>query len=468
MDSTSETVTKNAAPAVDSVAGGSDGCTGGWTRSWMIVVFAAALAIRLPLMTQPGFGGDLMQFVMWADRGAALGTAALYDQRPDGRRISNYPPGYLYVLRGVARVHDFFAPSDAPLSIQTFGEVGLSYDSPEARRAYFFFKLPAVLADAALAMLLVGLLWGRVGGAWAASAGMACAMLPCMWHNSAAWGQMDGILALLLVLSLEAARRGRVGWMAAVAVAAMLTKPQAAMIAPIWIVSLVRAARADRQAVARAVSAAFVVAVALLWPVRSRLDGVWDALAGAAKYYPFTHLNGFSAWFLQQPIDAPDLGQLARVYARDDSAWLAGLKPRTIGLVAVIGIWTYVFVRARRVIGGADSIERWIDWAARVLPLAFFVLATQMHERYLFPAVAIWLWAARPTAAWAASTGLLALSVTVNQCWVWPGSAEGWYTEWARRAASGPWLGLRTGVYFSLVNAGLLAWTLARRPVQGR
>ncbi len=468
MDSTSDSVKAGLTDSSVTLPGPPGARADGWARPLMAMVFAAALAIRLPLMTQPGFGGDLMQFVMWADRGTTLGTAALYDLRPDGRRFSNYPPGYLHVLQGVACLHDFFAPPEARLSIQTFGEVGLSYETPEARRAYFLFKLPAVLADAALAMLLVVLLWRRVGGAWAGSVGAAYALLPCVWHNSAAWGQMDGFLAMLLVLSVEAARRGRVGWMAGLAAASVLTKPQAAMILPIWIVALARAARADRQAVARAVSGAFVVSVALLWPVRSRLDGVWDALAGATAYYPFTHLNGFSAWFLQWPIDAPDLTQLARVYARDDAAWLAGLTPRAIGLLAVLGIWTYVFVQARRVIGGADSIEKWIGWAARVLPLAFFVLATQMHERYLFPAMALWLWAARPTASWAACTALLALSVTVNQWWVWPGSAEGWYTEWARRAASSPWLGLRSGVFFALVNVALLIETLVRRPVQGR
>lgn len=468
MDTTSEAVTADSKRAGGSNSGASGMRTDGWTRSAMAAAFAAALAIRLPLMTQPGFGGDLMQFVMWADRGAALGTAALYDQRPDGRRISNYPPGYLYLLKGVARVHDLFATPESRLSIQTFGEVGLSYGTPEARQAYFFFKLPSVLADAALAMLLVSLLWGRVGGAWAASAGAAYALLPCVWHNSAAWGQMDGILALILVASLEAARRGRIGWMAAMAVAAVLTKPQAAMIAPIWLVALVRVVRTDRQAIARAISAAFVVAVALLWPVRSRLDGVWDALVGAATFYPFTHLNGFSAWFLQRPLDAPDLAQLARVYARDDAAWLAGLTPRALGLIAVLGVWVYVLSRARRVIQGIESFEHWTGWAARVLPLAFFVLATQMHERYLFPAVALWLWAARPTAAWAIGAGLLALSVTVNQCWVWAGPADGWYTEWSRRMASGPWFGLRTGEFFALVNAGLLVWMLSRRRVQGR
>ena len=37
---------------------------------------------------------------------------------------------------------------------------------------------------------------------------------------------------------------------------------------------------------------------------------------------------------------------------------------------------------------------------ATILPLAFFLLPTQIHERYLLPAIGIWAWAASPSRRW--------------------------------------------------------------------
>ena len=436
---------------------------------WAIAagIVLLALFVRAPLLPAPGFIGDQLQFLTWSSMTRSAGLDSVYSPRPDGsgKYWCNYPPGYVYVLRGLAGLY-------GTVSGQELGESVIrgfiaQDDSRTTRLAAAIYKLPAVAADAVLGVLLFLVLAHRAGTTWAALIAAIYVLMPVVVHNSAVWGQIDAIPALLVVASLEMARRRHMVWMIAFASLAILVKPQVMMMSPVWLAVLLRGAGAGapRRLLAVAIGVAIVI-VALL-PVRGGLPGVWASYAGAAKYYPYTHLNGFSAWFLGDPLLEPHLGEpftsaaapqepLSRWYAKDDVPNALGITPRACGLLSItaVGFGVFIILCLRR------CDERSLEWAARLLPLAFFILPTQMHERYLFPAIALWAWSACRSWRWLACWLLVGLSASINALWVWPGPPSTGWTAWCTQLLHRPWLTFAPGVWCSLSLCCLLVLTL--------
>lgn len=240
--------------------------------------------------------------------------------------------------------------------------------------------------------------------------------------------------------------------MSALAALAMLTKVQTVVFLPLWLaIGLFYTVHRPRRRLAVA-GAALGVALVVSAPFWGDVSGVASAYTAAADRYPYTHLNGFSAWFLSHPLDRPRLESMGTAYARDDSPLAFGLTPRSLGISAFglvcIGVW--LVLRRRR----CDTAS--ISWAARVLPLAFFVLSTQMHERYLFQAVAVWAWSATATRRWWAAWLAVGACAFANVMWVWPGPGGGAFIGAVRDILWVRWVWLWPGASCALLLIAVL------------
>ncbi|MEE8169209.1 MAG: hypothetical protein V3T70_01560, partial [Phycisphaerae bacterium] len=170
--------------------------------------------------------------------------------------------------------------------------------------------------------------------------------------------------------------------------------------------------------------------------------GVWDSLFCAVGRYPVTHLNGFSLWFWLNPMAAPQLG-VSGAYYPDSVNVFAGLSPRAIGLLAT---------------GAAGLAIAWLLWrdrrrpgsirqAAQMLPLVFFLLPTQIHERYLFPAIALWAVAYSPRPRWWIGWLVIGGMAWLNTAWVWPGPAQTAVADQLGALLHRTWMGAAPGVW---------------------
>lgn len=409
-----------------------------------------ALAVRAPLLLQPGFVIDQTQFMRWAELSRDGGLASVYGFRDDGsRRLCNYPPAYLYVLKSLAPLSGWI--SGEKLDSETIYAVYKRSDTPEVRVAAAVFKLPAVLADLATVLVLIVVLAPRIGRSQALAIGAVYAVLPAVMHNSAVWGQVDAIHTLLMVVSLEMLLQRRYFRMTCFAVLAVLTKAQAIVLAPLWFVPVLMWAGRDWRRWGGVALSCGVIAIPILLPFATVLSGVWEAYKGAASYYPFVHLNGFSAWFVANPMVEPHLDQgMTQWYMGDNSASFLHLTARQWGMIGFVVFSTFVMLRlaTRR----CNTVS--LRWAARTLPLAFFVLSTQMHERYLFPAIAIWAWGAAVNRRWWGGWLLLSVCVSINCLWAWPGPPDSWWTAaataWLHRPGVGLTCSLAIVVLFAL------------------
>jgi len=396
------------------------------------------------LLPRSGFAIDIGDFTAWAQRLASVGPSGFYEPL----YFSDYPPGYLYVLWLLGAIGGALG-----------GIVGQDATSG-------LVKVPGILADLGVgAMLFVicrrwaGQLISRTPasriGLDGETLGLLAAALyllnPGTIFNSAVWGQIDSVGTLVLLLTIYALARGRTELAAFGAAVALLVKFQFAFLIPIVaIVGIKRhllgrstdpAHRGERQPV-RVLTSLAVGVVALIvimlpfgMTIYTPLDGgdprgflgllpeadptrsIIGKFIEASNTYTGLSINGFNLW------RNPWSGLGDSLHWGDDTVEgvaMAGLSltwqqvgTLLFGVVALLALWQV----ARR-----DDL-RGVLVASLVLAIAFFALPTRVHERYLFPAIALSLPLLLTGRAWPWIAGGISLSFFANVYWVY---SEDW------------------------------------------
>jgi dolichyl-phosphate-mannose--protein O-mannosyl transferase len=374
------------------------------------------------LVPDSGFGTDIGDFTAWAQRLAEVGPGSFYAPG----QFQDYPPGYLYVLWALGSIGHAIAPL-AGIDI-TAGLI----------------KIPPILADAANAWLLfvisrrfLGRWVGDGAGEWI---GVVAAVLylfnPGVIFDSAVWGQVDSVGALVVLATIYALLRGWTEGAAVGAVLALLVKFQFAFMIPIvFLVGMKRHAfgrsadpdldgSPDRLRILTSLAAGLGSLVLLIapfgltvWtPAASDTTLIGKFIEAASTYHGLT-TNAFNLWMnpwsaLANPLSAGGLAP--SLTWGDDQQVIAmlGSFAVTWQLVGVVLFVAAALVAAWIVVRRDDAVG--ILVGTLVVAVAFFVLPTRVHERYLFPALAL----AAPLVVrgwrWALLYGLLSLSFFAN------------------------------------------------------
>ena len=343
----------------------------------LVCLFALGLAIRLVLARHSGgLQFDVSLFRQWSDRLVLRGPAHFYEPG----YFADYPPGYLYVLLALGKASRVMSGEPPSLAL---------------------LKLPAIIADlgvAALALLLAARLTPSGGTRRApirATAAAAILLNPGLILVSAVWGQVDSLLALLVLAGIYAIAAGpprvlRKACGVGLLAIAFATKPQALLALPAIVVVLARrylvdgasASRAWSTIVARVgllVGFAVAVVVAMFQPFGVAPTAIPRFYHDAGSLYSLTSLWAFNAWGAAG-FYRPDIGPGA-VTVGGIAAFHLGLTAFALGTIAVAArSWRSL---ARRV----DESAVALFGAVAVMCLGFALL-TRMHERYLYLAVA--------------------------------------------------------------------------------
>jgi 4-amino-4-deoxy-L-arabinose transferase-like glycosyltransferase len=354
-----------------------------------------------------GFAIDIGDFSAWGQRMASVGPGDFYEEG----YFSDYPPGYLYVLWLLGGLGGLLAPivgQDA-----TAGLV----------------KIPGILADIGVAWLLFATCrrWGhqliastRIAGRPETLGLIAAAVYlfnPGTIFNSAVWGQVDSVGTLVLLATIYALARGWTEVAAVGAVVALLVKFQFAFLVPVVAIVGIRRhllgrssdpahdARRDPVRVITSLAAGFASLTLLMLPFgmllyAPRQGGEPGALLGilpeadptssligkfieAAGTYTGLTVNAFNLW------RNPWSGLGDTLHWGDDT-----VTALAVGGLAVTWqqVGTLLFAAAALLalvqVARRDDL-RGVLIASLVLAVAFFVLPTRVHERYLFPALAL-------------------------------------------------------------------------------
>ena len=374
----------------------------------LLLVFGGGLLLRsvLALVAFPaqGFAYDMGLFHGWATTLGQAGPGAFYA----AANGANYPPGYMWVLWLLSML----AHATGPV-------LGTSPDEALA----LSLKLPAIAAD-----MVIGVLLYRYGRRWLGErTGLLAAALflfvPVTWYDSAVWGQVDSVGAMLMLAALLLLADGWSEPATALACLAVLVKPQGAICFVVVLPVLLRRhllrpgtgpspapppwlARASgrlagvlaQQGLIRlatsALCGALVVIVVLLpfdvarfappsvagVPVIGQVAGLVGLILADAGQYSVLTANAFNAWSLvgDHPLSA--VMAASGGWTPDSLVIAAGLPAVTVGgmLLAAVGLLVFGGLLAR---DGRLTILL----AFSVLAFAFYALPTRVHERYLFP-----------------------------------------------------------------------------------
>ena len=339
-------------------------------------MLGAGLAVRfaiLPLAPTYGYPWDHDDMVRWGIQAADHGLRTLYDvpaprhdfrlrqqdgwvvvQRSLDRRFV-YPPLMAYPVALAGRVHQWISPDRTGNTVTS----------------RVLFSAVSIVCDVLLAFGC-GALAAALGTASTGLWPFAMALLaPPFWLDSSLWGQVDSVVLAPLVWMVWAMCRGR--WIAAGALfgAALMAKPQAILLGPLWLLAVLTSRPRWRPLPGLAIAALTVGLVSL--PFTWHSGSSWWRLSYVANLtteFPATTLKAFNAWYADALVH-----QTLDVQRR----W-AGLS---------MDAWGRAALAAALLAGLVGVLRRWgrkphalVIWAA-ITTLSSVMLATRVHDRYI-------------------------------------------------------------------------------------
>ena len=405
--------------------------------SAIVIVLALGLALRLIIAQQlpgSGFGVDRSAFRYWAQDLAREGPFGFYS-RPF---FHDYTPGYLYVLWLVGLAGQWLSPLGHSVALPAI----LGDD---------LIKVPAIVADLALGWLVWSMTQELGGSRRAAVIGGALVVFnPLTWFDSVVWGQVDSVGVVFLLLGVRELWRDRPERSAIFTVIAAVIKPQLGILIPIVAVVVIRRALlpaggygtddgpsrtagaaagpgfAPRPAygpvrIVTTLVAAVVTAVALAAPFGLSIVGLVQQVASAAGGYPYLTVNAYNPWALLQ-LDGSGIAA--------SGTWICDSVTKSTAAGAVACAPAYMFGPVPAVLVGTALIllavaavcvvvarrpdRRTILVGVAVLAIAFFVVPTRVHERYLFPFYALAAIAAAVSVRWRIGYAVLSAATFAN------------------------------------------------------
>ena len=352
--------------------------------------FALRVLLAVVLLPQSGFQSDMVLWNDWAHRLAGSGLGQFY--QPNAQYFNDYPPVYLYGL--------LYLADGARVWSSLTG-------APDVTAG--LLKVLFILADigTAAAIYGVGRQLGRHRGGLIAAA--LFLFNPAVIFDSTIWGQNDSVGLMFVMLSVYMLLRGRTEWASALAVVAALVKFQFAFFIPILAVVAIRRhffgrssdpaipAQRDLFRIGASVVAAFGTFAAVCWPFGMGLysstdtsHSIWARFVAAGNAFPGITQNAFNLW-MNPLADVIHTGRsgLTEGHIVDDTVTIFSLGGTAVSwqlignalFLAVVALG--LLIAARRDDGPA------IIFAALLIGVAFYTFPTRVHERYLYPALAL-------------------------------------------------------------------------------
>ncbi|WP_297422049.1 hypothetical protein [Clostridium sp.] len=313
----------------------------------LITVLAAGLFLRIAASTLMNGHNDVNLFKNWAQV-AANGLSQFYSNA----RQADYPPFYMYILALIGK-------------LANLSELNPYY--------VLLLKMPSIIADVATGYVIYKL------GKKYISAGISILLTifyifnPAIFIDSTFWGQVDSFFTLLVVLAIYSLCKKKYVFSTVIFVISVLMKPQGIIFLPILFFELVRQ-RKIKNFIICGVSA-IVTAIIIIIPFAlSQQSPLWifNLYSKTISEYPYASVNAFNFFSL--------IGGNYKNY----NTTLFLFSYHTIGMIFIVIttlISWFTYIKGNDI----KSIS-----AIALLQIAgVFTFSVGMHERYLFPAVAL-------------------------------------------------------------------------------
>ena len=359
---------------------------GYWGGFAFIVVVGLLLRLILCALYR-GHDSDMGCFIGWGQDIARNGTQQFYWAA--GHDWYDYPPGYMLYLGGYSAVLNLFR-------VDTGTVLGI-----------FLYMLPAIAADLFLSLLLMSFARKqRINNAGALILGGLVFLNPALLFLTGAWGQIDSILTLWLVVSFLLLLDPKPGTVdrnrvlsGAVFGLAVMTKWQALMFGPVYAMAhlfLVRwgekEAGKDLRDTVLSALAAFAVILLISLPFKGDQGLFWfvDRFMTASAHYDYATVEAYN-YFAFCGANWKRAGE----YILPNVLTFKQFGTVAILLAILCGFLTILRRRQaqKRLDNTLSEDKGFLFLAASLIMALIFTFGHYMHERYVVPILVMLLFA---------------------------------------------------------------------------
>jgi len=327
--------------------------------SGMYLILLGALVIRIVFAcTYKGFSSDTACFYSWASMLWENGFNDFYS----ADYFCDYPPGYLYILYLLG------------------GLLKLFHQNTLSGLSLLILKLPAILCDLASGCLIWKFAGKNFPPRYALILSAGYLFHPAVLINSSLWGQVDAIytLVIILVCILLSKKQSFPAYL--LFALGILLKPQTLMFSPLILCSLtedILSHKSLKKAFQNLAGGIVSILILFLCCLPFGLEKVFAQYTNTLTSYPYAAVNACNIW-----------GLFGQNWISQDTRFL-GITYAHIGVACIILITFLSFLlffclRQRE--------ERFYLTAAFLI-ISMFLFSIRMHERYLFPAMLLLLFA---------------------------------------------------------------------------
>lgn len=340
-------------------------------RDWsnIFLLLATALLVKLFFAAvYEGHGTDMSCFRAWSGSVFEGGFGNFYTSG----QFADYPPGYMALLWVVEAMRRLF-----------------SFETATAA-ANCLIKLFPILCDLGTSYLIYIIAKKKFSESSSLLLSLTYALNPSIVLNSSIWGQVDGVFTLFVILTVYLCMEEKRIPAYFVFVVGVLLKPQTLIFTPILIWTIVE------QVFMRKITVKIIVkdlvgglsAIAgmILFMVPFGVQEVLAQYVRTLSSYEYVTVNAYNFWSLFSLNWKEQSGKFIFMSFEN---W------GTLAILASVALSGYVFFKLKE-----DKSRYFASMA--VIVSTMFLFSVRMHERYLFPVMALSLFAflLKPTKEW--------------------------------------------------------------------
>ena len=335
-----------------------------WSSSWLkISLVGVFLAVRFYLATLT-YNPDIWNHEAWVESVESQSWSGLYERDMGERAPVNYPPVSLYSFYLGEKLYQSVVPTSA---------------QSDNLRA-FFYKLPSLVADMAIAYLLFRLLpFPRKGRTLAA---LLYLLNPALAYNSVVWGQIESLATLPALLTVFMLIRKRGDLALLFFTLGCLTKQNILPLAPLVLYGLYELRSSWRRTLFGLILSLGItlIAYAPLLPSGvnplSYIPGNYLSAVGGQAHQHLASVNALNLYYGLGLNNIPDSLEVRPL-------GVISLRTLSLGIALCLALgMIWVLVR-----GGGTRSSRYLR-ALVLLALGTFMFTTRMHERHSYMSIA--------------------------------------------------------------------------------
>jgi dolichyl-phosphate-mannose-protein mannosyltransferase len=340
----------------------------------LLLIFATALILRLSLLFV-AYHGDLNNNISWGTIAYEQGLNGFYGS-PEAENwpysAPNQPPLTILMYAGVRGIWQLVENTSwwFNTNLKFFPSAFIWFW--EGKGMILLVKMPSILADLGIGYLIYKYLKDKNKVDLGIKLSAIWLFNPIVWYNSAIWGQTDGIVNLLGLISIFALLQKKLSRFGLFFTLSILFKGSLAIITPILFLVALHQKHSLKKWFFSILYSLFAILLISFW-FHPYLDlPIWLINLYKDRILPgeigYLTANAFNFWWLVNP---------GKVY---DSATYLGLPARLWGFVITLTSLSGIIIWLKKGVS-----DKKLFFSLIMASLVTFLFLTRIHERYLYP-----------------------------------------------------------------------------------